>query len=141
MGLQGKIYFDTVAFIYWVEEHPDFLQKVESLMLDASEAGAGFVTSVLSIAEFGVLPERLGKEDLLLKFDELLLNADFKVLAINREMAITSYRLRAKYPTLKALDSLHLAAALYARCEFFVTNDLRLKPITELTVCLIEEYT
>lgn len=87
MGLQGKIYFDTVAFIYWVEEHPDFLQKVESLMLDASEAGAGFVTSVLSIAEFGVLPERLGKEDLLLKFDELLVNADFKVLAINREMA------------------------------------------------------
>ncbi len=94
----------------------------------------------MSLAEFGVLPERLGKQDLLIKFDELLVNADFNVLAINREMANTSYRLRAKYPSLKALDSLHLAAALYAGCDFFVTNDLGLKSVTELDICIIAEY-
>jgi len=140
MELHGKIYFDTVAFIYWVEENPDFMHKVEAVVLDASEAGASFCTSVLSIAEFGVQPTAKGRQDLIFKFDELLLNADFDVLNVDREAAVISYQLRARYPTIKAIDALHLASAIQAGCDFFVTNDIRLKSIRELAICIIGEY-
>lgn len=42
--------------------------------------------------------------------------------------------LRAKYTRLKTPDALHLAAAILSGSDVFLTNDPRLKVVTEIRV-------
>jgi predicted nucleic acid-binding protein len=46
-------------------------------------------------------------------------------------------QLRAKYKSLRLADSLQLAAAVDCGCNIFITNDVRLKHVTEISVYII----
>jgi predicted nucleic acid-binding protein len=61
------------------------------------------------------------------------------MLSIGREIAVTSYQLRAKYPALKTLDSLQLAAAIESGCDHFFTNDYGLKRVKEINIIIVDE--
>jgi predicted nucleic acid-binding protein len=138
MNAVGKIFFDTAPFIYLLENHPKYGQMVDDFIIEATGNNASFVTSVLSLAEFGVIPERNNRQDLFADFDHLISSASFEMLAIERQIAITSYTLRAKYPSLKAMDSLQLAAAINSGCDHFFTNDYKLKLITEINILIVD---
>lgn len=60
-------------------------------------------------------------------------------LPITEPVAEIAYRLRAKYPNIRAVDALHLSAALHAGCRNFFTNDHPLKQVSELSVILVDE--
>jgi predicted nucleic acid-binding protein len=63
----------------------------------------------------------------------------FEVSAITWDVAEISSILRAKYTSLKAIDSLQIACALQNNCTTFVTNDRRLKAIEEIQTLLIKD--
>ena len=48
-------------------------------------------------------------------------------------------KIREKYPGVKGMDSIHLATSLYAKCDIFLTNDARLKQVSEVNVVLVDE--
>ncbi len=95
MNAFGKIFFDTAPFIYLLENHPKYGQTVDDFIVEATGNNASFVTSVISLAEFGVHPERNNRQDLIADFDHLIISASFEMLSIERQIAITAYKLRA----------------------------------------------
>lgn len=139
MTVSEKTYIDTAPFIYLIENHPTNYVKVESFLASAVQNGATFATSVVTLAEYGVQPQRIGRLDLIQDFKDLLRNLAFDFLPVTEPVAEIAYRLRAKYPTLRALDALHIAAALDSGCRNFFTNDHPLKQVSELSVILVDE--
>lgn len=138
--MNTKHYLDTAPFIYWIENHPVYAEKVESYLIDTRLEGDFLVTSVLSFAEYGVMPERIGRKDLIQSFEELLEDFNFEYLEISHSIARISFQLRAKYNFLKSMDALQLAAAIKSGCATFLTNDKRLMKISELKVILLDDY-
>jgi predicted nucleic acid-binding protein len=51
-----KTFIDTSPFIYLVEKHPEFADKVRSFILEAVNQNDELVTSVITLMEFGVMP-------------------------------------------------------------------------------------
>ncbi len=116
----GKVFFDTAPFIYLIENHPKYGQLVNDFIVEATGNNVSFVTSVLSLAEFGVVPERNNRQDLIADFEHLIRSASFEMLVLERQIATIAYKLRAQYPALKALDALQLAAAMNSGCDHFL---------------------
>jgi len=139
MTASEKIFFDTAPFIYLIENHPNYYSKVEQFFVTIDQDDCELITSVLSMAEYGVKPEKENRQDLIADFDSLLVDFHFQVIDINVGIARKSYQLRAKYEFLKAMDALQLATALWIGCSRFFTNDKKLKKIEELKVVLVEE--
>jgi len=141
MNPNSKIFFDTAPFIYWLEQHPALCGKVRQFMADAAASSCDFATSVVSLAEFGVHPERNGRPDLIQDFEDALSDFSFDFLEINLPIARRAYRLRAKYTFLKGMDAFQLAAALHAGCQYFLTNDRPLTAVGEINVIILEDWT
>lgn len=139
MTASEKVFFDTSPFIYLLEDHPEYYSKVEGFMISAVQQQLIMVSSVLSIAEFGVKPEKENRQDLIESLNKLLLDFHFQLLDIDVEVARVSSRLRARHNHLKAMDALQLATASYCGCKYFLTNDKKLNRIKDLQVILLDD--
>lgn len=95
-------------------------------------------TSVITLMEFGVKPAQENKPEINTKFEEFLEKLNIIVFDINKAIAQKAYELRANYPSLKAMDSLQLASAIYHNCDIFIGNDKRLSNIQEIKVITLE---
>ena len=125
-----RLYLDTVIVIYDVESHPDFAPLVRARL------GSGlneFLVSEVTRMECLVHPMRLGDTARVRAF-EAYFHHLCEFVPINRPVAEQAAILRAKYQSLKTPDALHLAAAIIANCDAFLTNDHRLDRITEMKV-------
>jgi len=129
-----KLFFDTAPFIYLIENHPEFANKVKSLITRAITNGDHLVTSVVTISEFGVKPTKDNRLDLIEKFEQLLSKLNVEILVIDQSAAKKAYELRAKYKFLKGMDAFQIALSLNSKCDKFITNDKKLKGITEIDI-------
>lgn len=134
-----KIFIDTAPFIYLIESHPIFADKVINFISESTINGDSFITSVITLMEFGVKPEKDGRQDIVVKFEELLTRLNIHINIIDEGIAKKAYQLRAKYHFLRGMDSIQLATAILSNCDKFVTNDKNLKKIKEVSIILIEE--
>ena len=133
------VFIDTAPFIYYIENHPQYAEKTEQYISENFFLDSGFITSVITYMEYCVVPERLGRKDLIQSFDELLLRFSMELKEITLPVAKTASKLRAKYKFLKGLDALQLAIAIENKCDEFLTNDKELIKIKELKIVLIEK--
>jgi predicted nucleic acid-binding protein len=134
----SKLFIDTPVLIYFVEKNPIFFEKVSLFFVSSIEADCKFSTSVLTVAEFGIKPRKLNRSEILIQFEKTVKSL-FEVHEINWDVAEISSILRAKYSSLRAIDSLQIACALKNKCDGFVTNDKRLKVIKEINIQLIKD--
>jgi len=132
-------FLDTAPLIYLIEDHPEFAEKVINIISESLIQRDTFVTSVITILEFGVKPEKENRRDIILKFEELLKKLNTSIENVDKEIATKAYQLRAKYQFLKGMDSIQIATALLSDCSEFITNDKKLKKIDEIKVVLIGE--
>ena len=135
-----KIFVDTAPFIYLIENHPKFSVKVKKAITDAIVNGDELVTSVITFMEFGVRPEKENRQDLITKFEELMERLNIDILVIDKEAGRRAYKLRAKYDFLKGMDALQLALSIKEQCSTFITNDKKLKKITEIQVKTLDDF-
>lgn len=135
----AKIFFDTAPFIYLVENHATYYQKVADYLTQSLTDNAMLETSVLTYTEFCAKPEQLGRPDLLLDFDELLRDFDFQMREICLAVATLAYQLQARYAGLKGIDAMQIATAVNAGCNIFLTNDRELKNIREIQVVVVAD--
>ncbi len=134
-----KVFLDTAPFIYWLESHPVYYPKVNRFITESIAHETQFMTSVLSFMEYSVKPQELGRFDLIKNFSDLVVDLNCPLIAITVDVATIAFQLRAKYKSLKGIDALQLAVAIQNGCRQFITNDKRLKVITELSVVVIED--
>jgi len=135
----NSLFVDSVAFIYLVENHPQYYARVTAFISQEIAREIQLITSVISVSEFCVKPYRENDSTILSDFKENLEKLSVKVLDINLKIAEHSSRLRAQYKFLKTADALQIAASLSFNCKRFLTNDLRLKSVNEIEVILIQE--
>ena len=62
------------------------------------------------------------------------------MIEISEGMAEAAGKLRGRYPFLKTVDAIQLAAALDVGAEAFLTNDAKLKQFKELKVLVLKNY-
>lgn len=122
----AQVYLDANILIRMVESAPDDRAAIRSALAPHVEQGAVFITSQLSLAEVLVHPIRKKDSARIARYQRLL--TDFVAAQpVSREVLLTAARLRAQTPALRTPDAIHLATALLAAAEVFLTGDRGIK--------------
>jgi hypothetical protein len=88
---------DTAIFIYFIEEHPQFLPLVEPLFREVNEGRKELVTSALTLLEVLVVPYRSGDDLLAGRYEALLTQSrGVRVAEISRDHLRAAAQLRAQ---------------------------------------------
>jgi len=134
-----KLGIDTAPLIYFVEHHPKYLDLVRQFMRQVDMGGIMAYSSVITLTETLPYPKRLNQTDVEREYRQLLLNSrNFELLPIDATIAEHAAELRTRY-TMRTPDALQIAAVLSVNCEAFLTNDKRLKQVTELRVIVLDD--
>ncbi len=118
----ATVYLDANVVIYLTEGNPAFKATIEGLFAEIEQAGARIITSELTYTEVLVVPFRTGNAELA-KAYERLMETLVEPLPIRRNDLFLAAKLRASTPKLRTPDALHLATAMLAEADFFVTGD------------------
>ena len=130
---------DTSPFIYFIENNPNYLNKVLPFFISASKSELTIITSTITLLEVLVVPYRDNRQDLIVQYRDILENSDnIHIISVNNEISILSAQLRAKY-NLKTPDSIQVATAINSKCSAFLTNDTKLKIISEINILLLDD--
>ena len=138
MGVK-RLYLDTSPLIYYVEENLAYISQMDAIIDHIENTPVEAFSSVITLTEVLNYPIRLGRADLEQTYRNILLNNNtFTLMSVTARIAEAAARLRAHY-NLRTPDALHLATALDASCDAFLTNDLGLKRIQEIRVLVLDE--
>ena len=138
---RGPVGVDTSPFIYFIEEHPQFLPLVLPLFREADQGKRDIVTSALTLLEVLVVPYRAGNRSLAERYEALLSRGrGVRLLELSHDHLRAAAQLRAA-TGVKVPDALQLVAAIGAGCTTFVTNDRRLPLIPGLRIVELASYT
>jgi uncharacterized protein len=119
------LYLDSCVLIYLVEGPAESARQIRArLRLDAVD-GPALLFTELTRLECRVAPLRDANYVVLRAFDQLFNAPQCRYQPLERSVLELATSLRAMHG-LKVPDALHLAAALTASCDQFVTGDLRL---------------
>jgi predicted nucleic acid-binding protein len=130
---------DTMLFIYQFENHPELGPKAESILRAAEDGKCHLVTSMLTLLEILVVPKRLGLTSLCQRYRELLDSfPNLSLQPIDREILEIASDLRAAY-SIRTPDSIHLATAIRARADLFVSHDGGLRRVDAIRVVSLKE--
>ncbi len=132
---------DASVFIYGFQEHPQFLPVVRPLFerLDTDPAFRA-VTSVVTLIEVIVHPLQLNRQDLLATYMTALLNTPNVVTyAVDVAIARRAAELRSRF-NLRTPDAIQVATAIIAGAQAFITNDLRLRRVTDIPILVIADF-
>jgi predicted nucleic acid-binding protein len=134
----SKIYADTSVFIYTVESHPEYWSLLEPLWDKFQRGAIEICTSELTLLEVLINPIKQGDNLLISDYEQLLLDTNIQLKPINQSILREAANLRAN-TKIKTPDAIHIATALAVNCTAFLTNDLGLKNIPNLTTIVLKE--
>lgn len=131
--------FDTSLFIYFVERHPVYFNVSREIIRRVDSGVLLGYSSMITLTEVLVQPKKFKNSALENDYRTLLLHSrNFELLPIDENVAEQAAELRSRY-TIRTPDALQVSAALSAGCQAFVTNDKRLKSISELNILVLDE--
>jgi predicted nucleic acid-binding protein len=129
-----------MLFIYHFENHELLGPSAEKLLRGAENGAFHLVTSMLTLLELLVVPKRLGLLSLCQKYRELLDSfPNLSLQPIDREVLEVASDLRAAH-TIRTPDAIHLATAIRAQADLFISHDGRLKVVDAIRVVPLEEF-
>ncbi len=141
LGQIKTVFLDTAPVIYFIEAHDQFGPLVRQVidLMDGGRLQA--FTSVLTLSEVLPKPVESGNDDLVEKFKTYLKNGpNLTMLPITETVGEAAGVLRGKYPHLKTVDAVQIAAALDAEADAFLTNDKKLSGIKEIRILVLSDY-
>ena len=119
------IFWDTMIFVYWIEQHPQWSSRVDAIRRRMWERKDQLWTSTLTIGEVLSGPYAKGDLDLAARYKELLARPLVQTIPFTEETAHHFARIRADR-SIASADAIQLACAAQARVDLFLTNDRRL---------------
>jgi len=128
-----RYYLGSAPIIYLVEQRQPFATAVRRKL---AAPGIVPITGELARLECRVKPMRDGNLSLLRDFDDYFANTMAEMVPLTHDVVDRATGIRAQY-NFKTPDSLHLAAAVTANCDVFLTNDHRLNRFTGITIEII----
>lgn len=130
-----KLYLDSVVAIYLVEQPTGF--GITAGAAIARLMPTALIGTDLLRMECLVHPRRLNDSIRESDFERFFQHNYAPFQPMDAAQFERATDLRAKYAGLKTPYALHIAAAIAAGCDAFVTNDLRLRIITEIRIEVI----
>jgi predicted nucleic acid-binding protein len=123
-----RIYWDTNLFIYLHEDHPEFGPLVRRIYESLIARNDTLCTSVFTVGEVLTLPLRMKDEAVVSTIRDSMMSGEVELLPFTLAMAQRYGQIRA-VSSLKAADAIHLATAIEAKVNLFVTNDPQLQKL------------
>jgi predicted nucleic acid-binding protein len=141
LSLIGSLFIDTAPIIYYIEAHPEFGPLAKEVVTAFQSGSLIAYSSVITLAEVLPKPTERGDERLTKKFADFLKHGrNLTMIEISERIAEAAGKLRGRYPHLKTVDAIQLAAALDFGTEAFLTNDGRLGKFKDLKVLVLKDY-
>ncbi len=123
--MTSRIYWDTMLFIYWLEEHPEYVDQVGRILARMEARGDQLCSSAFGVGE--VLAGAVKRRDRRLAetIRTTMKPPDVELLSFDTAAAERYADIRARHGT-RAPDAIHLACAAAAGVDLFLTNDAKL---------------
>jgi predicted nucleic acid-binding protein len=121
----SRVYWDTMLFIYWLEDHPQFAARVDAIYSRMKERRDQLITGVFTFGEVLAGVYRKGPEHRAEQVRRQLQGIVAEVLPFTIETADHYARIRGTLG-LPPADAIHLASAAQGDTDLFLTNDKRL---------------
>ncbi len=118
----SRIYWDTMLFIYWLEDHPEYARRVDEIRSRMEERHDQLITGAFTFGEVLAGAYRKGTAQLADETRRLLRNAVAEVVPFTLDTADRYARIRGT-PGITPADAIHLASAAQAGTDLFLTND------------------
>ena len=118
----SRIYWDTMLFIYWLEDHPRFAKRVNAIYSRMQERQDQLLTGAFTFGEVLAGAYRKGAAQVAGESRRLLQEVVSEVVPFTIETADHYARIRGALGISPA-DAIHLASAAQAGADLFLTND------------------
>ena len=118
----SRIYWDSMLFIYWLENHPRFARRVATIHSRMQERQDQLITSAFTFGEVLAGVYRQGVSHQAEQTRDQLLSVVSEVVPFTVEAADHYARIRGTLNIAPA-NGVHLACAAQARTDLFLTND------------------
>lgn len=135
-----SVAIDTAPFIYYIEEHKDYIKVIDPLFKLIGQGQLIAYTSIVTLIEVLTRPIEENNNELVVTYENLLTGSENLILVdIDRHVGVESARLRAKY-NIRTPDAIQLSAGLSNGAKVFITNDANLKKIKEIKVVVLDDF-
>jgi predicted nucleic acid-binding protein len=121
----SRIYWDTMLFIYWLEDNPEFAKRVDAIYSRMKERRDELITGAFTFGEVLAGAYRKRGPHLTDELQRSLRSLVEEVVPFTIATAGHYARIRAIHGVTPA-DGIHLASAAQAGTDLFLTNDKRL---------------
>jgi predicted nucleic acid-binding protein len=121
----SRIYWDTVLFVYLLEDNQTYSPRVRGLLSRARRRRDSLYTSYLALGEIMAGVEKSANPKAARSVRGTLAEMGFSFLPFDGDAVSPFSKLRAK-EGLKAPDAIHLACAASAGIDLFLTGDKQL---------------
>ncbi|HLH33635.1 MAG TPA: PIN domain-containing protein [Alloacidobacterium sp.] len=121
----SRIYWDTMLFVYMIEDHPVYAPKVDRIYRRMQERGDTLFTSSLAFGESLTGALKSGDTVLTQDIRRLFGSNEVKMLPFLPSTAEVYASIRAR-ESIPQPDAIHLAMAAEAGIDIFFTNDKQL---------------
>jgi len=121
----SRIYWDSMLFIYWLDDNPVFAKRVASIHARMQERKDELVTSAVTLGEVLAGPYRKGSASRAGEIRTALLSLLSEIVPFTVETADHYARIRGS-TNIASPDAIHLACAASANTDLFLTNDKNL---------------
>lgn len=134
-----RLYIETAPFIYYIEEHPAYITQMDAIMEVVESKPIEVFSSVITLTEVLYQPVKMGNRKLEQEYRDILVNSgSYRLIPVNLQIAESAADLRVRHG-LRTPDALHVASAIHARCDAFLTNDMGIKRVNEIPVYILDE--
>jgi len=118
----SRVYWDSMLFIYWLEDHPQYAKQVDAIHSRMKQRQDRLITGAFTFGEVLAGTYRKGRAELADQFRTLLRSVVADIVPFTVETAEHYARIRGALGTTPA-DAIHLASAAQAGTDLFLTND------------------
>lgn len=121
----SRIYWDTMLFVYWLEDNPKYAPRVQQIFESMERREDQLCTSAFTIGETLVGFHKRRELEKAERVHRWFLEGFVEVIPYTADLANSYAEIRAALGVSSA-DAIHLACAAKATTDLFLTNDNQL---------------
>lgn len=118
----SRIFWDTMLFVYLMDNHPVYSQRVRELLDRSYRRGDSLITSYLALGEIVAGAEKSSNRGKPAAIRSTIEEMGFSFLTFGDRAVVPFSSLRAKQKV-KVADAIHLACAASVGMDLFLTGD------------------
>ena len=132
-----QVYIDANIFIYTYEKHPVYYNKCVRLISKLETEHYMGITSVITLLEV-VNPSFVSKTSIDYIRLSLLELCSLEIRNVTMPIIELALDIKLKYH-IKTADAIHLATAIEAGCDTFITNDKQIQKVKGLKILYLDK--